>query len=88
MQRRAVAQTGRHGSATSNSRAARHGAPLSNALVSIDGIPYGATLADGTYDAVLPLGSHTYAISNPAIGRQIGSFTVTNGQTTLVEAHL
>ena len=74
--------------ATTRFSAWDRGAPLSNALVSIDGIPYGATLADGTYDAVLPLGSHTYAISNPAIGRQIGSFTVTNGQTTLVEAHL
>ena len=61
------------------------GAPLSNALVSIDGIPYGATLADGTYDAVLTPGSHTYAISNPAFGTQTGSFTVTNGQTTLVK---
>jgi len=61
------------------------GAPLSNALVSVDGIPYGATLADGTYDAVLTPGSHTYAISNPAFGTQTGSFTVTNGQTTLVK---
>src|SRR5206468_763641 len=61
------------------------GAPLSNALVSVDGIPYGATLADGTYDAVLTPGSHTYAISNPAFGTQTGSFTVTNSQTTLVK---
>jgi hypothetical protein len=56
--------------------------------VSIDGIAYGATLADGTYDAVLPPGSHTYAVSNPAFGAQTGSFTVTHGQTTLVEASL
>jgi hypothetical protein len=62
------------------------GAPLSKALLSVDGISYGATLADGTYDAVLPPGSHTYAVSNPALGTQTGSFTVTNGQTTLVEA--
>src|SRR5262245_51799963 len=61
-------------------------APLSNALVSVDGIPYGATLADGTYDAVLPPGLHTYAISNPAFGTKTGSFTITNGQTALVEA--
>ena len=60
-------------------------APLSNTLVSIDGIPYGATLADGTYDAVLPAGSHTYAVSNPAIVTQTGSFTLTNGQTTVVK---
>ena len=61
------------------------GAPVNNASVSIDGTPYGATLADGTYDAVLPPGSHTYAVSKPAFATQTGSFTVTNGQTTLVE---
>jgi hypothetical protein len=64
------------------------GAPVNNASVSIDSRPYGATLADGTYDAVLPPGSHTYAVSNPAFGTQTGSFTVINGQTTLVEACL
>jgi len=36
----------------------------------------------------LPPGSHTYAVSNPAFATQTGSFTVTNGQTTLVEACL
>jgi hypothetical protein len=61
------------------------GAPT-KASVSIDGISYGATLADGTYDAVLPPGSHTYAVSNPAFATQTGNFTVTNAQTTLVEA--
>jgi hypothetical protein len=64
------------------------GAPFNNASVSIDSRPYGATLVDGTYDAVLPPGSHTYAVSNPAFGTQTGSFTVTNSQTTLVEACL
>ena len=64
------------------------GAPVNNASVSIDRRPYGATLADGTYDAVLPPGSHTYAVSNPAFRTRTGSFTVTNGQTTLVEACL
>jgi len=63
-------------------------APLSNASVSIDGRTYGATLPDGTYDAVLPPGPHTYTLSIPALGTQTGSFTVTNGQTTLVEASL
>ena len=61
------------------------GAPLSNALVLIDGRTYGATLADGTYDAMLPPGSHTYAVSNPAFATQRGTFTITNGQTTLVD---
>jgi hypothetical protein len=64
------------------------GAPVNNASVSIDGRPYGATLSNGTYDAVLPPGLHTYAVSNPAFRRRTGSFTVTNGQTTLVEACL
>jgi hypothetical protein len=57
-------------------------------IVSIDGITYGATLSDGTYDAVLPPGSHTYAISNPAFATQTGNFTITNGQTRLVEVCL
>ena len=61
------------------------GAPLSKALVLIDGRTYGATLADGTYDAMLPPGSHTYTVSNPAFATQRGSFTITNGQTTLVD---
>jgi len=61
------------------------GAPVHNASVSIDGRPYGATLADGTYDAVLRPGSHTYAVSNPAFGTQTGSFTIVNGQSTPVE---
>jgi hypothetical protein len=61
------------------------GAPLSNALVSIDGMTSGATLADGTYDAVFSPGSHSYAVSNPAFARQTGNFTIANDQTTLVE---
>jgi hypothetical protein len=64
------------------------GARLRNASVSIDRRPYGATLADGIYDAVVRPGSHTYAVSNPGFGMQRGSFTVANGQTTLVEACL
>jgi hypothetical protein len=62
--------------------------PLSNALVSIDGMTYGATLADGFYDAVLPPGTHAYAVSRPAFETQTGNFTVTNNQTTLVEVAL
>ena len=64
------------------------GAALSKASVSIDGMTYGATLADGTYDAVLAPGSHTYAVSNPAFATQTGNFTIANGQTTLVEVCL
>ena len=61
------------------------GAPLSNALVSIDGRAYGASATDGTYDAVLPPGSHTYAVSKPSFATKTGNFTVTNGQTTRVD---
>ncbi len=71
--------------ATAHFSISDRGAPLSKALVSIDGIPYGATFPDGTYDAVLPPGSHTYAVSNSAFGTKTGSFTVSNGQTTLVK---
>ena len=53
------------------------GAPVNNASVSIDRRPYGATvadgtLADGTYDAVLPPGAHTYAVSKPSFGTRTG----------------
>ena len=65
------------------------GAPLKNASVSIDGIPYGATVANGTYDAELAPGSHTYSISKPPqFGTVSGSFSITNGQTTNVNACL
>lgn len=64
------------------------GAPLSKALVLIDGRTYGATLADGTYDAMLPPGSHTYAVSSPAFATQTGNFAITDSQTTLVEVCL
>lgn len=60
------------------------GIPVSNASVSIDGRPYGATLFDGTYDAVLGPGSHSYSVSRTDIGTQSGNFTITNGQTTNV----
>jgi hypothetical protein len=62
--------------------------PLSKALVSIDGMTYGATVADGSYDAVLPPGTHTYAVSHPESEPKTGNFTITNNQTTLVEVVL
>ena len=60
------------------------GVPVSNASVSIDSRPYGATLSDGTYDAVLSPGSHSYSVSKTGVGTQAGNFTITNGQTTNV----
>ena len=60
------------------------GAPISNASVSIDGRPYGATFSNGTYDAALSPGSHSYSVSKAGVGTQSGNFTITNGQTTSV----
>ena len=60
------------------------GAPLANAWVSVDGRLYGATIANGTYDAVLTAGSHTYSVSKPTFGTATGNFNITNGQTTNV----
>ena len=64
------------------------GAPISNASVSIDGRSYGATLSNGTYDAVLTPGSHSYSVSKAGVGTQTGNFTITNGQTTNVNVCL
>ena len=64
------------------------GATISNASVSIDGRPYGATLSNGTYDAVLTPGSHSYSVSKTGVGTQTGNFTITNGQTTNVNVCL
>jgi hypothetical protein len=60
------------------------GAAVANASVSIDSRPYGATLSNGTYDAVLTPGSHSYSVSKAGVGTQSGNFTITNGQTTNV----
>jgi hypothetical protein len=60
------------------------GAPLANAWVSVDQRLYGATIANGTYDAILTAGSHTYSVSKPAFDTATGNFNITNGQTTNV----
>ena len=64
------------------------GAPLTNAWVSVDGRLYGATIANGTYDAILTAGSHTYSVSKPTFDTATGNFNITNGQTTNVPACL
>jgi hypothetical protein len=64
------------------------GAAISNASVSIDSRPYGATLSNGTYDAVLIPGSHSYSVFKTGVGTQTGNFTITNGQTTNVNVCL
>jgi hypothetical protein len=60
------------------------GAPLANGWVSVDGRLYGATIANGTYDAILTVGSHTYSVSKPAFDTATGNFNITKGQTTNV----
>jgi hypothetical protein len=64
------------------------GAPVANASVSIDGRPYGATIANGTYDAVLTPGSHSYSVSKPTVGTATGNFNITNGVMTPVNVCL
>src|SRR5207253_11434122 len=61
---------------------------VANASVSIDGRPYGATIANGTYDAVLTPGSHSYSVSKPTVGTATGNFNITNGVTTNVNVCL
>jgi len=58
--------------------------PLPNASVSIDGMPYGATIANGPYDAVLAPGNHTYTVSKATFRPVNGNFNIINGQTTNV----
>jgi uncharacterized repeat protein (TIGR01451 family) len=54
------------------------------AIVTIDGRPYGVTQADGTLDATLAPGSHTYSITKSGSNVITGSFNITDGQTTNV----
>jgi hypothetical protein len=61
------------------------GAPIPNASVSIDRSPYGATLSNGSYEAVLTPGQHSYAVSHPGFATKRGNFTIINGQSTPVE---
>ncbi len=59
-------------------------ATLANAVVTIDGITYGVTATDGTFDATLSPGAHTYSITRPGGSVTTGNFNVTDGNTTNV----
>jgi hypothetical protein len=59
-------------------------ATLANAVVTIDGIPYGVTASDGTFDATLAPGAHTYSITRAGGSVATGSFSITDGNTTNV----
>ena len=47
-------------------------------------MPYGATIANGPYDAVLAPGNHTYTVSKATFRPVNGNFNIINGQTTNV----
>jgi uncharacterized repeat protein (TIGR01451 family) len=55
---------------------------ISGAVVSIDGTPYGASMADGTYDGTLAPGAHTYSVSKYGHTTATGNFSITDAQTT------
>src|SRR5205085_9849054 len=57
-----------------------------NAVVSIDGITYGVTATDGSFDAPLVPGPHTYSITKAGASIATGNFNITNGNTTNVPA--
>jgi hypothetical protein len=59
-------------------------ATIANAVVTIDGITYGVTAADGTFDAALAPGAHTYSITRAGGSVATGSFQITDGNTTNV----
>jgi len=55
-----------------------------NALVTIDGRPYGGTVANGTFDATLAPGAHTYSVSAAGYSSASGNFNVSNGNVSNV----
>src|SRR5215213_6890710 len=61
-------------------------ANIANAVVSIDGIPYGVSAANGTYNATLAPGAHTYSVTKAGASVASGNFNITDGNTTNVGA--
>ncbi|MFL6256303.1 MAG: hypothetical protein ACJ74T_14960 [Pyrinomonadaceae bacterium] len=59
-------------------------AAIANAVITIDGITYGVTATDGTFDATLAPGPHTYSITKAGGSLATGNFNVTDGNTTNV----
>lgn len=65
------------------------GLPIPNASITLDGNPYGATIANGTYtNGTLPPGTYNYSITKSTYSTVVGSFTITNGNTTNVNVCL
>ena len=61
-------------------------ANIQNAVVTIDGITYGVSAANGTYDAPLAPGPHTYSVTKAGASVASGNFNITDGMTTNVGA--
>jgi uncharacterized repeat protein (TIGR01451 family) len=61
-------------------------ANIQNAVVTVDGITYGVTATDGTYNAPLAPGAHTYSVTKAGASIASGNFSITNGNTTNVGA--
>ncbi len=65
------------------------GLPIPNASITLDGNPYGATIANGTYtNGTLPPGTYNYSITKSTYSTVTGSFTITDGNTTNVNVCL
>jgi subtilisin-like proprotein convertase family protein len=64
------------------------GLPIPNASITIDGNPYGATIANGTYNGTVPPGNYTYSITKSTYSTATGNFTITNGNPTAVNVCL
>jgi uncharacterized repeat protein (TIGR01451 family) len=59
-------------------------APIGRASVSIDGVPYGGSVTNGTYDTLLAPGAHSYSVTKGGHTVATGNFNITNTQTTNV----
>jgi hypothetical protein len=64
------------------------GLPLAGAVVSVDGVPVGATDANGDYSIVLGAGSYTASITKLGFGSESGPAEITDGGTTTVDVCL
>jgi len=59
-------------------------ANIQNAVVTIDGVNYGVSASNGSFDATLAPGSHTYSVTKVGSSTTTGNFNITNGNTTNV----
>src|SRR6185503_2511869 len=61
-------------------------ANIQNAAITIDGITYGVSALNGTYDAPMAPGAHTYSVTKAGASIASGNFNITDGNTTNVAA--